>query len=81
MPVYNHLHEANCFLRTSAGPQPIIVLNQAFCERHRRNCPPSEQLEVECSRVSANIAFLCHLLWQRLGSICMCRNMLSGPCC
>lgn len=30
--------------------QVIVTLNEAFCERHRRNCPPSEQLEQECRR-------------------------------
>ncbi|KAL4451469.1 hypothetical protein ABPG75_007131 [Micractinium tetrahymenae] len=33
--------------------QPVITLNEAFCERHRRRCPPSEQLQAECARAEA----------------------------
>ncbi|EIE24386.1 hypothetical protein COCSUDRAFT_40799 [Coccomyxa subellipsoidea C-169] len=29
--------------------EPMIVLNAAFCELHRKRCPPSEQLMRECS--------------------------------
>ncbi|BDA42986.1 Peptidyl serine alpha-galactosyltransferase [Coccomyxa sp. Obi] len=29
--------------------EPMIVLNAAFCELHRKRCPPSEQLLKECS--------------------------------
>lgn len=32
-----------------------ITLNAAFCERHRRDCPPSEELERECGRVRASV--------------------------
>ncbi len=31
--------------------EPMIVLNAAFCELHRKRCPPSEQLMRECSYV------------------------------
>lgn len=31
--------------------EPIVTLNKAFCERHRRRCPPSEQLSDECDKV------------------------------
>ncbi len=30
--------------------EPIIVLNAAFCERHLKNCPPTEELTRECNR-------------------------------
>ncbi|CAK0787343.1 hypothetical protein CVIRNUC_010562 [Coccomyxa viridis] len=29
--------------------EPLIVLNAAFCELHRKRCPPSEQLLRECA--------------------------------
>lgn len=32
--------------------EPMVVLNAAFCELHRKRCPPSEQLLRECSYVS-----------------------------
>lgn len=28
-----------------------LTLNEAFCEHHRRRCPPSDELERECGRV------------------------------
>ena len=31
--------------------EPMVVLNAAFCELHRKRCPPSEQLLKECSYV------------------------------
>ena len=31
--------------------EPLIVLNAAFCELHRKRCPPSEQLLRECAYV------------------------------
>lgn len=31
--------------------EPMIVLNAAFCQLHRKRCPPSEQLLRECSYV------------------------------
>lgn len=31
--------------------EPIIVLNAAFCEQHRKRCPPSEELLRECAYV------------------------------
>ena len=32
--------------------EPLVVLNAAFCQQHRRRCPPSEQLLRECAYVS-----------------------------
>ena len=32
--------------------EPIVVLNAAFCQLHRKRCPPSEQLLRECAYVS-----------------------------
>lgn len=34
--------------------EPLIVLNTAFCELHRKRCPPSEQLLRECAYVSVS---------------------------
>ncbi len=31
--------------------EPLVVLNAAFCELHRKRCPPSEQLLRECAYV------------------------------
>ncbi len=31
--------------------EPAVVLNAAFCERHRANCGTSTQLQRECGRV------------------------------
>ena len=39
-------------LRDLLAIQVIIELNVAFCERHLVECPPSEQLEKECTYVS-----------------------------
>lgn len=33
--------------------QVPITLNAAFCERHRKVCPPSDELERECGKVGA----------------------------
>jgi hypothetical protein len=33
--------------------QVVVTLNAAFCERHRKLCPPSEELDRECGKVSA----------------------------
>ena len=27
-----------------------LTLNEAFCEHHRRRCPPSDELERECDQ-------------------------------
>ncbi len=35
--------------------EPMVVLNAAFCEVHRKRCPPSEQLLRECSYVSTSM--------------------------
>ena len=32
--------------------EPLVVLNAAFCELHRKRCPPSEELLRECAYVS-----------------------------
>lgn len=37
-------------LRDLLSVEPIIMLNAAFCERHLRNCPKTEELERECGR-------------------------------
>ena len=34
--------------------EPIIVLNTAFCQLHRKRCPASEQLLRECAYVSVS---------------------------
>ena len=31
----------------------ITTINAALCERHLVNCPPSEELQQQCSRVGA----------------------------
>ena len=41
-------------LRDLLAIQVIVELNVAFCERHLVNCPASEQLEKECTYVSAS---------------------------
>jgi hypothetical protein len=28
-----------------------LTLNEAFCEHHRKRCPPSDELERECGKV------------------------------
>ena len=42
--------------------EPLIVLNAAFCELHRKRCPPSEQLLRECAYVSSTSACLLKLV-------------------
>ncbi|GAB4815655.1 hypothetical protein N2152v2_002701 [Parachlorella kessleri] len=37
-------------LRDLLSVEPIILLNAAFCERHLKNCPPTEELTRECNR-------------------------------
>lgn len=58
---------------TQPTPQVIITLNAAFCERFRRVCPPSEELERECSKVG----------WARVGAGpragCAQRPAARGP--
>ncbi|CAL8472254.1 g11796 [Coccomyxa elongata] len=39
-------------LRDLLSVEPAIVLNAAFCDRHKRKCSPSKQLEEECSKVA-----------------------------
>lgn len=34
--------------------EPAVILNAAFCERHRGNCGTSTQLQRECGKVSAS---------------------------
>ena len=41
--------------------EPLIVLNAAFCELHRKRCPPSEQLLRECAYVRSASACLLKL--------------------
>jgi hypothetical protein len=52
--------------------EPIIVLNAAFCQLHRRRCPPSEQLLRECAYVSASAPIL-HYLY------CSCIHAHADP--
>ena len=33
--------------------ETIVTMNAAFCERHLKECPPSEELSRECSKVRA----------------------------
>ena len=33
-----------------------LTLNEAFCEHHRRRCPPSDELERECGKVRCSAA-------------------------
>jgi hypothetical protein len=44
---------ASCASRAPCAPQVPLTLNVAFCERHRKVCPPSDELERECGKVSA----------------------------
>lgn len=46
----------------SRRPQVPITLNAAFCERHRKVCPPSDELERECSKVSVRLLAAWHRL-------------------
>lgn len=41
-------------LRDLLSVEPAIILNAAFCERHKKHCSPSKQLEEECAKVQAN---------------------------
>ena len=38
--------------------QVVVTLNAAFCERHRKNCPPSEELDRECGKVGVGVGNL-----------------------
>ncbi len=38
--------------------EPLIVLNAAFCDMHRKRCPPSEQLLRECAYVRSPVLLL-----------------------
>ena len=51
-------------------PQVPITLNAAFCERHRKVCPPSDELERECGKVR-----------RRHGTEGACRWGLPPPGC
>ena len=39
------------FLRDLIAIEPVVVLNAAFCERHMKHCPKSQQLTEECAKV------------------------------
>ncbi|PSC69020.1 peptidyl serine alpha-galactosyltransferase [Micractinium conductrix] len=41
------------YLRDLLSIEVLATLNAAFCERYRRVCPASEQLEVECGKAEA----------------------------
>ena len=45
-------------LRDLLAIQVIIELNVAFCQRHLLTCPPSEQLQTECTYVSCHRSLL-----------------------
>lgn len=45
-------------LRDLLAIQVVIELNVAFCERHLVKCPPSDQLEKECTYVSCSSHWL-----------------------
>ena len=36
--------------------QVVVTLNAAFCEHHRKLCPPSEELDRECGKVGAGVS-------------------------
>ena len=38
--------------------EPGIILNAAFCARHRQHCAPSHQLEKECDKARVIVATL-----------------------
>ena len=38
-------------LRDLLSVEPIIILNKAFCEKHRQRCPPSDELTQHCAYV------------------------------
>ncbi|CAL8472223.1 g11765 [Coccomyxa elongata] len=43
--------EGEDFLRDLIAIEPVVVLNAAFCERHMKHCPKSQQLTEECAKV------------------------------
>jgi hypothetical protein len=43
------------FLRDLIAIEPVVVLNAAFCERHMKHCPKSQQLLQECAKVPASL--------------------------
>ena len=50
-------HTAACFPCCFAPARQVIsTLNEAFCDRHRKVCPPSEELERECGTVRRRAA-------------------------
>ena len=44
------------FLRDLIAIEPVVVLNAAFCERHMKHCPKSQQLLQECAKVPARLS-------------------------
>ncbi|KAI7838943.1 hypothetical protein COHA_007303 [Chlorella ohadii] len=40
-------------MRDLLAIEVLVTLNEAFCERHRRACPPSDELGRECSKAEA----------------------------
>ncbi|KFM28780.1 hypothetical protein F751_6301 [Auxenochlorella protothecoides] len=42
-------------LRDLLAIQTVVVLNAAFCERHEKACPPSEQLSTECAAARSTL--------------------------
>lgn len=39
-------------LRDLLSVETAIILNAAFCERHKKHCSPSQQLQQECAKAS-----------------------------
>jgi hypothetical protein len=54
--------------------EPMIVLNAAFCQLHRKRCPPSEQLLRECSYVRGPLTCPCCIF----GLLVACLARLTG---
>ena len=47
-----HVAQGYDLLVDLLSAEPLIILNAAFCQQHRRRCPPSEELLRECAYVS-----------------------------
>jgi len=64
------------FLRDLIAIEPVVVLNAAFCERHMKHCPKSEQLEQECAKVGTRLFLVCN---QDIGKTMLCMLLLFQP--
>lgn len=59
----------------------IITLNAAFCERFRRVCPPSDELERECGKVG-RVGWALGMQGGTSGAVLLCRcfwGILASP--